>query len=118
MELEEAIIIVNDLKEDVALFSTGWKNRLKDTEKQAIETVLQALEKLQKHCKEMIKEKQELSSALLDSIPKKKIEDKIEELKEEFKNYKVDVNCSQDNYYELSDKYAFAEEKLRELLEE
>ena len=44
---------------------------------QAIETVLQKLDKLQKHCKEMIKEKQELTSALLDSIPKKKIEDKI-----------------------------------------
>ena len=47
---------------------------------EAIETVLQALEKLQKHCKEMIKEKQELTSALLDSIPKEKIEDKIEYL--------------------------------------
>lgn len=49
---------------------------------------------------------------------KKKLEDKIEELKEEFKNYIVDVNCSQDNYYELSDKYAFAEEKIQELLED
>ena len=51
----------------------------------AIKTVLQALEKLQKRCKELIKEKQDLTSALLDSIPKKKIEDKIKELKEKKK---------------------------------
>ncbi len=47
---------------------------------QAIETVLQSLEKLQNYCKEIIKEKQELSSALLDSIPKKKIENLLKEV--------------------------------------
>ena len=50
---------------------------------EAIRTVLQALEKLQNHCKEMIKEKQELTSALLDNIPKKKIEDKLKQLNSE-----------------------------------
>lgn len=37
--------------------------------------------KLKLHCKELIKEKQELTTALLDSIPMKAVIDKIEELK-------------------------------------
>ena len=111
MELEEAIKKLNDLKEDVALFSTGWKNRLKDNEKQAIRTVLQAIVKLQKQCRELIKEKQELSSALLDSIPKKKIEDKIEELKKEGFEYENSV-CTM--YYKKQDEI----DTLQELLED
>lgn len=46
------------------------------------------------------------------------LEDKLNELKEEFNNYQVDVNCTQDDYYVYSDKYGFVEEKLKELLEE
>ena len=47
---------------------------------------------LREKVKELIKEKQELTSALLDSIPIQKIEDKIEELKRQrrelgFKTY-------------------------------
>ena len=100
MELEEAIktlkIVVN--KSDQPF-------------KFAIETVLQTLEKLQKHCKEMTKEKQELSSALLDSIPKKKIEDKIEELKKEGFEYENSV-CTM--YYKKQDEI----DTLQELLED
>ena len=40
----------------------------------------------------MIKEKQELTSALLDSIPKKKIEEYFEEETEKYKVYKKEVD--------------------------
>ena len=77
MELEEAI------KKCKIIITTKFNNdySIDSIDKEAIETVLQALEKLQKHCKEMIKEKQELTSVLLDSIPKKKIEELIIHLK-------------------------------------
>lgn len=44
--------------------------------------------KLKEHCKEQIKDKQELTTALLDSIPVSLVEEKIKELKEEG-NYKT-----------------------------
>ncbi len=92
MELEEA---VKKLKKIIAAkWSSDYEIALFDFGKYS-ETVLQALEN-----------------------KNKKIEDKIEELDNEFNNYQVDVNCSQADYYELSDKYAFAKEKLKELLED
>ncbi len=62
MELEEAVKILNDLKENVALFSTGWYPILKESERRALETVLT-----------YIKE---------ESIPKAVVEEKIETLKQ------------------------------------
>ena len=118
MELEEAIKKLNDLKEDVALFSTGWKNRLKDNEKQAIRTVLQAIVKLQKQCRELIKEKQELSSALLDSIPKKKIEDKKKEQEEKYNNSVNDVYKKTTEALIDFQRIVGAKEVLQELLED
>lgn len=50
-----------------------------------------------------------------NSILKQKIKDKIEELNEEF--YKRNTG-EDDNYYILSEQYAFAEDALKELLEE
>jgi len=38
--------------------------------------------KLKEHCKTLIKEKQELTSALLDSIPREKVEKELQELLE------------------------------------
>ena len=106
----------------------------------AIETVLEALKKLTEERNIYKKEHdkitkalnfkegslnppaevciERLKKALENSIPKNKLEDKIEELNEEFNKYEVDINCSQDDYYELSDRYAFVKEKLKELLEE
>ena len=83
MELEESTIYLKKIAKEYKIYGDLDNPEFEDTKKiaNAIETVLQALEKLQKHCKEMIKEKQELSSALLDSIPKKKIENQIEMLK-------------------------------------
>lgn len=135
MDLEKAI------KKCTAIVTTKFNNdySIDSVDKEAIEIVLQSLKDKQKAVKnyeQMYDEDEgEISNlrwkneiyiesiksykeALQNSMPTKKIEAKIEELNEEFKNYEVDVNCSQDNYYELSDKYAFAEEKLRELLED
>lgn len=60
---------------------------------QAIETILNLIEKQSKEieelkdkCKELIFEKQELTSALLDSTPKDKIKAKIEELENQKNN--------------------------------
>lgn len=44
--------------------------------------------KLKEHCKEQIKDKQELTTALLDSIPISLVEKKMEELKQQG-NYKT-----------------------------
>lgn len=64
-------------------------------EAQAIEHLIKAYKeleeknrKLKEHCKEQIKDKQELTTALLDSIPVSLVEEKIKELKEEG-NYKT-----------------------------
>ena len=76
MELKEVKRLKKFIKEKKR---ENWEityNRNDDLLKD-LETVLQELEKLQKRCKELIEEKQELTSALLDSIPKEKIEDKI-----------------------------------------
>ena len=117
MELEDAIKqcmkFIKSFKEDDTKSVIGFDVK-------AIETVLQALEKLQNHCKEMIKEKQELSSALLDSIPKKKIEDKIKKLdskKEEDRVIKI--YTPNKKYYYETDKYNdIIKQVLQELLEE
>ena len=113
MELEEAIKILTDDNKTYQL-----NKLLNDTLNiespkyyQAIETVLQALNNF-------IFVIEEMTQALENSISKKKVEDIIEELDSEFNNYQVGVNCSQDDYYILSDKYAFTKEKLQELLEE
>lgn len=74
----------------------------------AIETVLQKIEKQQEQINEL----------KTNSISKKKIEDKIEELDDEFNNYQVDVNCTQDGYYIYSNEYAFVKETLQKLLED
>ncbi len=46
-EIEKAKERLKNLEEDAALFSTGWKERLKDNEKQAIETLLQYIDQLE-----------------------------------------------------------------------
>lgn len=51
-----------------------------------IEELKDFITKLKDKCKELIFEKQELTSALLDSIPNDKIKAKIEEYKEKCKN--------------------------------
>lgn len=50
-----------------------------------------------------------------DRIPKQKIKDKIDELNEEFARRNTGED---DNYYILAEQYAFAEEILKELLED
>lgn len=86
------------------------------------------LEKAKNICKDFIKENRKrpiilhkaietILDELENRIPREKIENKIEELENEFNNYQIDVNCTQDEYYTYSDKYAFAEEKLNELKE-
>ena len=64
-------------------------------EAQAIEHLIKAYKeleeknrKLKEHCKEQIKDKQELTTALLDSIPISLVEKKMEELKQQG-NYKT-----------------------------
>jgi hypothetical protein len=71
MELEEAVKILNDLKENVALFSTGWYPILKESERRALETVLT-----------YIKE---------ESIPRAVVEDKIKAKIEEIKDGTFDA---------------------------
>ena len=108
MELEKAIKHLKALKLYYQEVIEEDDNKLSF---EAIETVLQALNNF-------IFVIEEMTQALENSISKKKVEDIIEELDSEFNNYQVGVNCSQDDYYILSDKYAFTKEKLQELLKE
>ncbi len=92
MELKEAIKrcyqIINDSKEIIKeARKNGDINLIQltadlDNQSIAIETVLQKLEKLHKDNYKLDKENQKLFESQINSIPKKKIEDKIEELKE------------------------------------
>lgn len=69
-----------------------------------IEKQSKEIEELKDKCKELIFEKQELTSALLDSTPNDKIKAKIEEYKEKCKNcnfrgkickeFKQNYNCT------------------------
>ena len=62
----------------------------KDRTKQEIEELKNKNKKLQDKCKELIFEKQELTSALLDSTPNDKIKAKIEEVEQwELYNMKI-----------------------------
>ena len=79
------------------LITTKFNNdySIDNVDKEAIEELLKAYKeleeknrKLKEHCKEQIKDKQELTTALLDSIPVSLVEEKIKELKEEG-NYKT-----------------------------
>lgn len=86
---------------------------------QAIETILNLIEKQSKEieelkdkCKELIFEKQELTSALLDSTPKDKIKAKIEELENQKKQWIED----RDNKHKDSE-IIYAIEVLQSLLE-
>lgn len=63
---------------------------LSDEEKKAIEKQSKEIEELKDKCKELIFEKQELTSALLDSTPDDKIKAKIEEVEQwELYNMKI-----------------------------
>lgn len=86
---------------------------------QAIETILNLIEKQSKEieelkdkCKELIFEKQELTSALLDSTPKDKIKAKIEELENQKRQWIED----RDNKHKDSE-IIYAIEVLQSLLE-
>lgn len=77
MKLEEAI---KECKSLIRVFRNCIPEEEPDNINSAktIETVLQGLEKLKGHCKELIKEKQALTTALENSISKEKIKDRIE----------------------------------------
>ena len=46
--------------------------------------IQQEITRLKQYAKELMKEKQQLTTALLDSIPKQKVKDKIEKLKKDY----------------------------------
>ena len=90
MNIEEAIEMLKRIY--VTEFNTSSIYDNVSNVNLAIETLLTAYEKekkknkkLQDKAKELIFEKQELTSALLDSTPNDKIEAKIEELDKEYK---------------------------------
>ncbi len=96
MELEEAIKILNDLKENVALFPTGWYPILKECERQALEIVF-------KYIKE-------------ESVPKTVVKEKIKELDKKAKQELKGVK-GQDRYF-IKQIYHSKRSFLKELLEE
>ena len=65
-EIEKAKERLKNLEEDAALFSTGWKERLKDNEKQAIETLLQYIDQLEQENNKQNKIKREMENYIAD----------------------------------------------------
>ena len=82
MELEEDIKNLSEIiqlcEEDIKNNNNNVTATLDLEDLKSLQTVLEALKKLREYCKELIYEKQTLTSDLLYSIPKKKIEDKKE----------------------------------------
>ena len=85
MELEEDI---KNLSEIIQLCEDDIKNNNNNVtatldleDLKSLQTVLEALKKLREYCKELIYEKQTLTSDLLYSIPKKKIKELVSYLK-------------------------------------
>ncbi len=72
-------------------------------------------EKLKEHCKTLIKEKQELSTVLLESISKEVIEKKIEEINEDLtenESYTTHWEITRNKYFEQQGKKAGFKELL------
>lgn len=95
--MEEDIKLVENLIKEYRLYGDLDGIAINDmsTYINAIEHLIKAYKeleeknrKLKEHCKEQIKDKQELTTALLDSIPVSLVEEKIKELKKEG-NYKT-----------------------------
>lgn len=61
------------------------------------------------------KQEQKLNDLKNNTIPRTKVEETIQQLNDEFETLNTG---NDDNWYILSEQYAFAEDKLRELLEE
>lgn len=111
--MEEDIKILKNLKENVALFSVGWQPILKQEEKQAIENLINRNKELEEENKNYKKYAVMMSTEGLiingvkfsfnDYIPKSKVEEKIEELKQErilkydnYMGYKIESREQQD----------------------
>ena len=79
--------------------------------------------KLKRHCKETIKDKQELTTALLNSIPVQKVKDKIEELdklQKEMTTKKHNADNINDCYHygDKAQEALYKKEVLEEILED
>ena len=85
MELEEAIKLLREMQSNALESYNNLRGNYRDVKAkdkaEAIETVLEALEKLQQDNYKLDRENQQLFESQINSIPKKKIEDKIKELK-------------------------------------
>ena len=126
MQLEKAINILNNkiysLNENIKIYDKGYDLSIKNElvkEKEAIATVLQAYEKLLKESNnltisvlETIVEEVDLQN---NSIPKKKIEDKINELIQKG-NYRTKDNLNGRVHFH-AEPYDYQIQVLQELLE-
>lgn len=84
--------------------------------------------KLKKYCKEIIKDKQELTSDLLDSIPKQKVKEILIEIQEEYnkldKEIDKQIKDKNKDYYKCKENIAimqtlaYCRDKFEELLED
>ena len=76
-ELEEAIKVLDKLKENKALFSGGWADILRDEEKNAIETILEALDNSVSKDEYIIAKiaKEEVEELLEETVPKSTLQE-------------------------------------------
>lgn len=138
---EEDIKILENLKENVALFSGGWQPILKQEEKQAIQNLINRNKELEEieeshrkengELRERIKQLEDTNKKLYEIgkeigkqhkytsenyIPKSKVEEKIEELKQEG-NYKTIENPNGRVHFQL-EPCDYKIQVLEELLQE
>lgn len=123
-EEKKAIGYLNDFKSIKIMYGNTFTMFLEQLKKyqQATDTILNLLEKQQKEIEEQKSRNKKLNTLILDlnkaledSISKEAVIDKIQEVKEEFDRVNTPDNS---DWYIDSEKYAFAEEKLKELLGE
>ena len=119
-ELEEAIVYLKKIAKEYRTYGDLDNPEFEDTKKiaKAIETVLQALEEVTKERDSIYKDYQDLGKEFYNSIPKKKIEDKIKEIE----NCKMDIVQSPihnvNEKMKMLDRNMIKREVLRELLED
>lgn len=100
----------------------------RETDKKKIEELEDENNKLKKHCKEIIKDKQKLTSGLLDSIPKQKVKEILIEIQEEYnkldKEIDKQIKDKNKDYYKCKENIAimqtlaYCRDKFEGLLEE
>jgi len=114
-DIEKNTKILNNLKKYLNLLINRGQHKIFYNDFEWDEKTIDCINAIEHILAERKQDKARIKELEEDSIPVQKVKDKIKELSDEFEK----INTPDNNeWYIDSDKYAFAQEKLEELLED